>query len=78
VKVRVTLRKSPIGSQRVHRETLRTLGLRRIGQSRVWEDSPSLRGMVRRVAHLVTVEEETSSGGEGESGEPVGSSASAG
>jgi large subunit ribosomal protein L30 len=56
VKVRVTLVRSPIGDQRVHHETLRSLGLRRIGQSHVHEQSPSLEGMLRRVRHLVRVD----------------------
>jgi large subunit ribosomal protein L30 len=49
--------KSSIGGKRNQRETLRSLGLRRIGQTVVREDSPVVRGMVRTVAHLVSVEE---------------------
>ena len=64
MKVRVTLRRSPIGGQTVHHETLRSLGLRRIGASRVHEQSPSLEGMLRRVRHLVSVEEEGGAQGE--------------
>lgn len=56
--MRVTLTRSPIGGQRVHHETLRSLGLKRIGNSRVHEQSPSLEGMLRRVRHLVQVHEE--------------------
>ncbi|MCL6596736.1 MAG: 50S ribosomal protein L30 [Firmicutes bacterium] len=56
MKVRVTLVHSPIGGQEVHRATLRSLGLRRIGSSRVHEASPTLDGMLRRVRHLVRVE----------------------
>ena len=41
----------------MHRETLRSLGLKRIGHTVVKEDRPEFRGMVRTVAHLVTVEE---------------------
>jgi large subunit ribosomal protein L30 len=58
VKVRVTLVKSPIASKRVHQETLRSLGLGRIGSSRVHTASPALEGMLRRVRHLVSVSEE--------------------
>ncbi len=58
MKVRVTLVKSPIGGQRVHRETLRSLGLRRLGSSRLHAPSPALDGMLRRVRHLVRVSEE--------------------
>lgn len=56
-RLKVTQIKSEIGGKPNHRETLRTLGLKRIGDIIVKEDSPSVRGMVRAVAHLVTVEE---------------------
>ncbi|MBW8172367.1 50S ribosomal protein L30 [Ornithinimicrobium sp. Arc0846-15] len=49
--------KSSIGNKHMHRETLRSLGLKRIGDSVVKEDRPEFRGMVRTVRHLVTVEE---------------------
>jgi large subunit ribosomal protein L30 len=55
--VRVTLVKSKIGHKHEHRGTLRALGLGRIGSSAVHEDSPSLRGMLHKVAFLVKVEE---------------------
>ena len=55
--LKVTQRKSEIGGKRNQRETLRSLGLRRIGDVVVKEDRPEIRGMVRTVAHLVTVEE---------------------
>ena len=48
--------KSPIGGKRNQRETLRTLGLRKIGQSVEKPESPVVLGMVRAVAHLVSVE----------------------
>lgn len=56
----ITLRKSPLGSRREHRETLRSLGLRRIGQSVERPESPQLRGMVHSVQHLVEVQEKVS------------------
>ena len=56
--VRVTQIKSSIGTQPRHRGTLRALGLGRIGQTAVHEETPQLRGMLRRVAWLVRVEEE--------------------
>ena len=56
-KLKVTQIKSSIGGKRMHRETLRSLGLKRIGDTVVKEDRPEFRGMVRTVAHLVTVEE---------------------
>ena len=55
--LKVTQTKSVIGGKQNQRETLRTLGLRKIGQSVVREDRPEVRGMITTVAHLVTVEE---------------------
>ena len=56
-RLRVTQTRSQIGGKQNQRDTLRTLGLRRIGDVVVKEDRPEIRGMVRTVAHLVTVEE---------------------
>ncbi|MFC4554395.1 50S ribosomal protein L30 [Georgenia faecalis] len=55
--LKVTQTKSAIGGTHNQRETLRTLGLKRIGGSVVREDRPEVRGMITTVAHLVTVEE---------------------
>ncbi|MDR2373927.1 MAG: 50S ribosomal protein L30 [Bifidobacteriaceae bacterium] len=56
--LRITRLKSGIGAKRNQRETLRTLGLRKIGQTvERPADNPAVRGMVRTVAHLVKVEE---------------------
>ena len=55
--LRVTQLKSEIGGKQNQRDTLRSLGLRRIGDVVVKEDRPEIRGMVRTVAHLVAVEE---------------------
>ncbi|MDO4900007.1 50S ribosomal protein L30 [Actinomyces sp.] len=55
--IKVTQVRSGIGGTRRQRETLKSLGLRRIRQSVVREDNPSVRGMIAKVAHLVTVEE---------------------
>ncbi|MFD1716551.1 50S ribosomal protein L30 [Georgenia deserti] len=55
--LKVTQTKSAIGGKQNQRETLRTLGLGRIGQSVQREDRPEVRGMITTVAHLVTVEE---------------------
>lgn len=55
--LKVTQTKSVIGGKQNQRDTLRTLGLRKIGQSVVREDKPEVRGMITTVAHLVTVEE---------------------
>ena len=56
-RLKVTQTRSEIGGKRNHRETLRTLGLKRIGDVVVKEDRPEIRGMVATVTHLVTVEE---------------------
>ena len=55
--VRVTLVKSPIGYSQRHKDTIKALGLHRMHQSVEHEDTPSLRGMLYKVAHLVEVEE---------------------
>lgn len=55
--LKVTQVRSEIGGKQNQRETLRTLGLKRIGHSVVKEDRPEIRGMVATVSHLVTVEE---------------------
>ncbi len=56
-RLRVVQTRSKIGGTHVQRETLRTLGLKRISDSVIKEDRPEIRGMVNTVAHLVTVEE---------------------
>ena len=56
-RLKVTQIKSSIGNKPNQRETVRTLGLKRIGDIVVKEDSKSVRGMVSTVAHLVKVEE---------------------
>lgn len=55
--LKVTQTRSAIGGTDSQRATLRSLGLRKIGQSVEIEDRPELRGMVNAVIHLVTVEE---------------------
>ena len=59
--LRVTQVRSTIGSKRNQRETMRSLGLRKIRQSVVREDTPQVRGMIATVRHLVAVEEVESS-----------------
>ncbi len=56
--VRITLVKSAIGYSKVHKGTLRALGLRKLHQTVEQADTPTLRGMLRKVAHLVEVEQE--------------------
>ncbi len=55
--LRVTQTKSKIGGTQGQRDSLRSLGLRRIGDSVVKADRPEIRGMIQAVRHLVTVEE---------------------
>lgn len=55
--IKVTQIKSKIGGKQNQRDSLRSLGLKRIGDSVVKEDRPEIRGMVNAVRHLVTVEE---------------------
>ena len=56
-RLRVTQTRSKIGGTSVQRDTLRSLGLRRIGATVVIDGRPELLGMVNRVSHLVRVEE---------------------
>ena len=55
--IKVQQKKSSIGCKANQRETLRTLGLKRIGDTVIKEDRPEIRGMVQTVRHLVTVTE---------------------
>jgi large subunit ribosomal protein L30 len=55
--IRITLLRGFVGCTERQRETVRTLGLRTIRQSVTRPDSPTVRGAVRSVAHLVKVEE---------------------
>ena len=56
-RVRVTQVRSQIGFDRRQRATLRGLGIRRMHQTVELEDTPQVRGMIRKVVHLVKVEE---------------------
>jgi large subunit ribosomal protein L30 len=55
--LKVTQIKSKIGGNNAQRNSLRSLGLHRIGDVVVKQDRPEIRGMIRVVSHLVTVEE---------------------
>ena len=55
-KVKVTLVKSVIGTLESHRATVLGLGLKRMNQSRVLEDTPAVRGMINKVNYLVKAE----------------------
>jgi large subunit ribosomal protein L30 len=54
--VRITWRKSAIGYRQSQKDTIRKLGFRRLHQTVEQQDSPALRGMLDKVAHLVDVE----------------------
>jgi large subunit ribosomal protein L30 len=56
-RLKVRQQRSSIGRKQNQRDTLRSLGLKRIGDVVVKEDRPEIRGMVHTVRHLVTVEE---------------------
>jgi large subunit ribosomal protein L30 len=58
-RLKVTQIRSGIGQHQNQRETLRTLGLKRLHDVVVKEDRPEIRGMINTVTHLVTVEEVT-------------------
>lgn len=55
--LRVTWVRSASGHKFDQKRTIKALGLRRLGQTVEHGDSPSLRGMIRKVEHLVAVEE---------------------
>ena len=55
--VKVTLKKSLNGRLKSHKACVAGLGLRKIRQSRVLEDTPAVRGLINKVAYMVDVEE---------------------
>ena len=56
--LRVTQVRSAIGTKPKHRGTLRALGLGRIGKTNTLPDRPEIRGMIAKVPHMITVDEE--------------------
>lgn len=56
-KLQITYSKSAIGYEKSQKATIKALGLRKLNQTIVQEDTPTIRGMVDKVRHLVTVEE---------------------
>ncbi|MBN1484955.1 MAG: 50S ribosomal protein L30 [Chloroflexia bacterium] len=56
-KLRITWVKSTIGRKQDQRGTIRALGLRRLNQSVIHDDTPVIRGMLFKVKHLIQVEE---------------------
>ncbi|MBC5638569.1 MULTISPECIES: 50S ribosomal protein L30 [Ornithinibacillus] len=56
-KLEITLTRSVIGAKEKQMKTVEALGLKKIRQTVVLDDTPAVRGMVNRVSHLVTVKE---------------------
>jgi large subunit ribosomal protein L30 len=56
-KIKVTLTKSPIGAIPAHRKIVQALGLTKMHKTVEFEDGPAVRGAIRKVSHLVTVDE---------------------
>jgi large subunit ribosomal protein L30 len=56
LKLKVTLVRSPIHREGSQKDTVRGLGLRHLHHARVLEDSPAIRGMIRKIQHLIAVE----------------------
>jgi len=57
--LKITLKKSVVGRPEKHRRTVRSLGLRKLNKTVVLQDTPNIRGMIRKVSHLLEVEEST-------------------
>ncbi len=55
--LKITLVRSPIGNTERHKATIRALGLHKVGQSVEQPDTPTIRGMISKVNHLVQIEE---------------------
>lgn len=58
MKLKITQIRSAIGRKKDQKETIKALGIKRLHQTVVHENSPQIRGMIGRVSHLVRVEEE--------------------
>jgi large subunit ribosomal protein L30 len=56
-KIRVTQTRSIIGQKPSHRKTIEALGLKKIGQSKEFNDTPQIRGMITKVNHMISWEE---------------------
>lgn len=57
MKLEITLVKSPIAAKPNHKKTVAALGLRKIGQKKIYPDNPAMRGMIFTVQHLLKVQE---------------------
>ena len=55
--MKITLKRSVIGRPGYQVQTVRALGLKKIGETREVKDTPAVRGMIRKVAHLIKVED---------------------
>ncbi len=55
--LKITLRKSTIGFEKTQKLTVKALGLGKLNSSKVQPDNPQIRGMIRKVTHLVEVEQ---------------------
>ena len=60
-KLKITQVRSAIGRQKNQKITLRTLGIHRMNETVVHDDTPQIRGMIRKIGHLLKVEEVESS-----------------
>ena len=58
-KLKITLRRSPIGYEQSQRDTARSLGFKKLQQTVVHADNPVVRGMIHKIRHLVEVEQIT-------------------
>jgi large subunit ribosomal protein L30 len=56
--IQVTYSKSAIGYKKDQKATIAALGFKKLGQTRELEDTPAIRGMLRKVSHLVTIQEQ--------------------
>ena len=54
--IKITLVRSPIGYPRTQKEVIKGLGLRKLQSSVIREARPEIRGMIRKITHLLTVE----------------------
>ena len=57
MRLKITWTRSAIGYPKDQRDTIRALGLHRLWDSRIVEDTPQMRGMINKVIHLLKVEE---------------------
>ena len=55
--LKITLRKSPIGYEKTQKLTVKALGLGKLNSSTIKPDNPQIRGMIRKITHMVEVEQ---------------------